>query len=120
MHIAIIDDSQFMRSLIVKAFAQLRPDARLTEFSDPGEALRALPALDPDLVTLDLLMPGLHGFEVLEQLALLPIRPRIIVITADVQDAVRQRCLAAGVFAFVEKPLTLEKLRAALANLLPA
>ncbi len=116
MKIAVIDDSQFMRGLIVAGLGQLHPSAAIVEFADPAEALRALPQLQPDLITLDLLMPGLSGFQVLDQLGGLSLRARIVVITADVQPSVRERCAAAGVHAFVEKPVTLEKLRAALAS----
>lgn len=119
MTIAVVDDSKFMRGLIVKALTALHPKARIIEFADPTEALRQLPALAPDLITLDLLMPGLHGLEVLEKLSHTPLRSRIVVITADVQRSVRQKCTDAGVHAFVEKPVTLEKLRAALADAAP-
>lgn len=119
MKVAIIDDSQFMRGLIVKALKTLHPEATLFDFENPEKALAELPKLQPDLITLDLLMPHLNGFEFLDQLAKTSLRPRILVITADVQKAVRQRCAEAGVHAFVEKPVTLEKLRAALLEVLP-
>jgi CheY-like chemotaxis protein len=44
---------------------------------------------------------------------------RSVVITADVQPAVRRRCIAAGAHAFVEKPISLAKLRAALGETPP-
>jgi CheY-like chemotaxis protein len=113
--IAIIDDSKFMRSLIVKALAQLHPEAKTVEFDGAAAALRRLPRLKPDLVTLDLLMPEVSGFEFLARLAGYRHHPRIVVITADVQQSVRERCAAAGVHAFVEKPVTLDKLRTAVA-----
>lgn len=116
MKIAVVDDSQFMRGLIATGLAQLHPDAQIVEFADPSEALRAFPQLQPDLITLDLLMPELSGFQVLEQLRGMSLHARIVVITADVQPTVRQRCADAGVHAFVEKPVTLKKLRAALAS----
>jgi CheY-like chemotaxis protein len=111
--IAIVDDSKFMRGLIVKALAQLYPQARVVEFDNATSALRSLPRLKPDLVTLDLLMPEVHGFEFLERLARHRHRPRVIVITADVQQSVRERCAASGAHAFIEKPVTLDKLRRA-------
>lgn len=114
MKVAIIDDSQFMRKLISTAVAHLHPEARLTEFPDATTALRRLGRMKPDLVTLDLLMPNLDGFGFLEKLARGGHRPRIVVITANVQDTVRRRCLELGVQGFIEKPVTLEKLRAAL------
>ncbi len=102
-----------MRGLIVKALGQLYPQAKVVEFENATSALRRLPRLKPDLVTLDLLMPEVHGLEFLDRLARHRHRPRVIGITADVQQSVRERCAAAGAHAFVEKPVTLEKLRRA-------
>lgn len=117
--IAVVDDSKFMRGLILKAFAQLYPQARVVEFDNATSALRSLPRLKPDLVTLDLLMPAVHGLDFLDRIARHRHRPPIIVITADVQQSVRERCAAAGAHAFVEKPVTLEKLRLAVATIFP-
>ena len=64
-------------------------------------------------------MPGIGGLEFLKRFKRRKLSPRIVVITADVQPAVRQRCIAAGAHAFVEKPISLAKLRAALEETLP-
>lgn len=114
MKIAIIDDSLFMRNVTVMTFRRLYPDAEVFEFGEAGEALRQLGKIAPDLITLDLLMPGIGGLQFLRRMKRRKHRPRIIVITADVQPAVRRRCIGAGAFAFLEKPVSLAKLRAAL------
>lgn len=114
MRIAIIEDSNFMRSVTMMTVRRLYPEAELFEFADAGEALKALRRVAPDLITLDLLMPGIGGLEFLRRVKRRKMVVRIVVVTADVQPAVRERCIRAGAYAFVEKPITLAKLRAAL------
>ena len=70
-------------------------------------ALQAAKMTKPDLILLDLHMPGLDGFGVMEQL-----RPRlneerylpVLVVTADLSVEVRQRALGAGARDFLNKP----------------
>ena len=119
MRIAIIEDSNFMRSVTVMTLKRLYPDAVLFEYADANLALKALPKVSPDLITLDLLMPGIGGLEFLKRFKKRKLGSRIVVVTADVQPAVRQRCIDAGAHAFVEKPISLAKLRAVLEETLP-
>lgn len=114
MRIAIIEDSDFMRMVTAMTLRRLFPKAELFEFADAVEALKSLRQVDPDLVTLDLLMPVMGGLEFLRRARRRKLRARIVVITADVQPAVRQRCIQAGAHAFIEKPITVAKLQAAL------
>lgn len=113
MKIAIVEDSAFMRGLIARTLRRIIPAAELHEFADPVEALKLIPTLAPEVITLDLLMPGLSGLDFLRRAKRRKIAARIIVITADVQDSIRKKCAAAGAHAFIEKPVTVAKLRAA-------
>ncbi|MBM3852022.1 MAG: response regulator [Verrucomicrobia bacterium] len=116
MKVAVIEDSHFMRSVTAMTLKRLLPAAEVLEFADAGEALLALKKVTPELITLDLLMPGIGGLEFLRRIKRRKLQTRVIVITADVQPAVRRRCIAAGAHAFVEKPISLAKLRAALGS----
>lgn len=75
--------------------------------SDPRRALELYAAFDPDLVILDLMMPGLDGYAVLEQLSRLrqpdDYRP-VLVITADATTDARRRALSLGARDFLTKP----------------
>lgn len=80
------------------------------EFRDPAVALRRVPELDPDVVFLDLRMPGLSGMELLERL-FEPEGPDFVIVTAHDDQALRAFEFAA--VDYVLKPYSDERLRAA-------
>lgn len=71
----------------------------LVPITDPLQVAARYEATPPDLVLLDLQMPGLSGYQVLDWIAERPgpeLRPPVIVLTADVTREARERALAAG------------------------
>ena len=88
---------------------------------DPRETLRMYAEFAPDLILLDLLMPQLDGFAVLDQLrsaipadSYLP----ILVLTADISAEAKQRALASGAKDFLTKPLDVVEVLLRIGNLL--
>lgn len=63
----IVDDEQLARDLLVEYLADHEVDV-MAQCSNGSEAIDRINSLDPDLVFLDVQMPGLDGFEVLEQI----------------------------------------------------
>ncbi|HEX8498267.1 MAG TPA: HD domain-containing phosphohydrolase [Actinomycetales bacterium] len=94
--------------------------ADVTLLSDAAVLLDRLAELDPDLLVLDLQMPGLDGFEVLRRLqADLPageLLPRLVV-TADSTVATRRRALGLGAHDFLTKPIDVVDVALRVANL---
>lgn len=71
------------------------------------DGAEALPALaEADLVILDIMLPGLSGFEVAAAAATRAPKPKVCVLTAKGQAADRARMEALGVSAFVTKPFS--------------
>ncbi|KAF5043867.1 Transcriptional regulatory protein GlrR [anaerobic digester metagenome] len=71
-----------------------------------------------DLVLLDLIMPQMDGFAVLEVLHReLPQLP-IVILTADIQEATRRQCIALGARGFLNKPPQRDALLSLLQELL--
>ncbi|HSH44276.1 MAG TPA: HD domain-containing phosphohydrolase [Longimicrobiales bacterium] len=118
--ILIIDDEpanlEFLRHV-------LGPEdyARLVEMTDADEALRRFDEIRPDLILLDLMMPGCDGFSFMERLAehlrgdeYLP----VLVATADTSTETRRRALSAGARDFLTKPLSPADVRLRVRNLL--
>jgi len=75
--------------------------------TEPEQALSIYAAFDPDLIVLDLMMPTLSGYAVLERIERqrLPDEYRpVLVLTADATHQAKHRALALGAKDFVTKP----------------
>lgn len=90
------------------------------EASNGIEALETALRIQPDLIILDLHMPGLDGFGVIKELRLDPsfATTPVVALTASAMQADRQRALAAGFTGYISKPVSLKILRAEVARLL--
>jgi signal transduction histidine kinase len=106
--ILIVDDEPANVELL-EAILRMAGFAQTRSTTDPRLALAMAAEMNPDLVLLDLSMPGVSGYEVLGQLRatrdpgdFLP----IIVLTADVNPKTRRRALQDGANDFVTKPFS--------------
>jgi DNA-binding response OmpR family regulator len=90
--------------------------------SDGEEGLRAIAAGGVDLVILDLLMPDVHGLEVLAKIRADPDcgATPVIILTAKGQDTDREAALAGGADDFMTKPFSPKKLVARIREILGA
>ncbi len=100
--ILIVDDSTYARSILRRI---LEEDGHTVfEASSGLEAIEQAPQAQPEVITLDLLMPGLSGEETLAHLKKVAPSAKILVLTADVQTLTRKAVLEAGADAFLGKP----------------
>jgi two-component system LytT family response regulator len=107
----IIDDEPLARQLVKKYLENNQEVEILAECNDGFEALKAIQQYKPDLVFLDIQMPKLDGFELLE---VLPEKPEIIFTTAYDQYAIRAFELNA--VDYLLKPFSLERFKDAVAK----
>lgn len=110
MKVLIVDDSRLGRMMTEQTLRQVRPDWSVGMAASAEEAL-ALVKVERDyaLGLIDQTMPGMGGLTLVGGLrALLP-NLRIALVTASIQDSVRQRAQAAEI-GFIDKPITPEKL----------
>ncbi|MBK5965220.1 response regulator [Thiocystis minor] len=103
----IVDDSKMARLMIGKLIRELRPDWRIAEAANGADALAMIGEEPPAFVSLDINMPGMSGLEVAGRIRLHYPEIRIVICTANIQDAVRKTAEKAGV-KFVAKPITPE------------
>lgn len=86
------------------------PDAQLFVGASGQDGLIIYEKENPDLIVTDLLMPLMTGQEFITIIRKTDLLVKIIVITADIQKTVREEIEALGVIAFVNKPLTGERI----------
>lgn len=112
-NLIVCDDSQFARRQLLRALpADLAANVR--EAKNGLEALALLRESLPDLMFLDLTMPEMDGYGVLQAMRDEGLKTRVIVVSGDVQDQARERVLAQGALTFVQKPIAPDAMRAAL------
>ena len=117
--ILVVDDEPPIVDLV--RFTLEDADVRIVEASDGVEALVMARQTIPDLVLLDVHMPGLDGFEVCRQLRREPalVRIPIVMLTAAGQEADRARGRAAGADEYLTNPFSPLALLALVEALVP-
>ena len=105
--VLIVDDSAFMR-VALSRIIEHDPDFSVVGTATCGtEALQKIVNLDPDVITLDVEMPGLNGLETLRRIMVEFPRPVIMVSSVTLESAeITFNALAAGAFDYVPKQLS--------------
>ncbi len=116
--ILVVDDEAVNRELLEAILAQEGFEVELV--TDGPAALVQATALPPDLVLLDILMPGMSGLEVCQRLKGEPATAEvpIIVVSAAGQMATKEAALMSGADDFLTKPVRPDDLRARVAAML--
>lgn len=120
--IFVADDEEANRRLleVTLARAGLR---NVTSFPDGRSLLDAVERDEPDLILLDLRMPGVDGYQVLAELEALRTNGTflpVLVLTADAQRETRDRALGAGADDYLSKPFDAREVQLRVRNLLEA
>lgn len=119
IRILLVDDNPSARALLA-AFVEETPGLELCgEAGDGWQGLELTGRLEPDLVLLDLIMPGLDGIGFLEGLDALPRKPRVIVLSGVSTDAYVQQSCRLGANYYLVKPVNLRQLAGRISALFP-
>jgi CheY-like chemotaxis protein len=115
--VLVCDDEAVLRALVR---ACLEPGCEVVEAGDGDESLRLARRLRPDLIVLDMMMPGKTGLDVLETLRAEPelATTPVVMLTARAQAADRFAAATAGADRYVPKPFDVRELTDAVAELL--
>jgi CheY-like chemotaxis protein len=111
----IADDSMFQRFQAAKAATEA--GFSVLEARDGEECLRLAREHRPKVLLLDLNMPDPGGLAVMEILSAEMPELAIVVVTADIQETTRARCLELGARSFLNKPMDAAALVRVLASL---
>ena len=103
LRILLVDDSPAFLHAATRALA---PDSRIDivgKASSGHEAIALVPQVQPDVVLMDVAMPGMNGFEATRQIKAQPNPPRVFVLTSHDLAHYRTAAEAAGADNFVNK-----------------
>jgi DNA-binding response OmpR family regulator len=107
--VLVVDDENDIRGLVRELLERAGHD--VLEAPDGSEALRLFYAEHPDVVVLDVSMPGLTGWEVLERIREVGETP-VIMLTANADELDKVRGLRAGADDYITKPFGRQELLA--------
>ena len=114
----VVDDEEKIREMLTRFFALKGYDVRSVAGGE--EALALLDVFPPDVVLLDLLMPGLSGVETLKQLKQRRPSLKIVILSAADLEQVAQGALALGADYYVCKPPSLTELERLVSGFSPS
>lgn len=108
--VAIVEDSPYLRrslEVIVSRQSTLRC---VGVYPSAEEALAALPALVPDVILMDINLPGISGIECVRKLTQGNLRSMVMMLTVNDDDDVIFEALSAGAIGYLLKPVLSEAL----------
>jgi DNA-binding NarL/FixJ family response regulator len=106
VRVLVVDDFEPFRSLVRSLLKQTPRFLVVREVSDGLEAVRKVTELDPDLVLLDINLPGLSGIEVARRIRRLSPRTKIVFLTQDFSDDLVAEAFNLGAHGYVVKART--------------
>lgn len=115
----IVDDSAFMRFHLRRMMDSFE-EVIASEAANGNEAIREYGRLKPDIVLMDIVMPGMEGVETVKRICDADPAARVIMISSVSYKEKIAEAMAAGAKWFIPKPVTTEELRRAIESVLSA
>ncbi|MFN8458819.1 MAG: response regulator transcription factor [Anaerolineae bacterium] len=110
--VLIADDSMIVRERLVTILNELAGIEMVGQAENVTEAINAIEKLRPDVVILDIRMPGGSGIDVLHHIRQAGGGPMVIILTNYPFPEYRQRCLNAGADFFLDKSTEFDQIPA--------
>lgn len=107
----LIDDDRTQNLLTKLLLRKVNPSWEVIDYQDPKEALKKLPSDPPDLIFLDINMPGMDGFGFLNELAKHNVNLQVIMVSSSISQADIHKALSyTNVVNYLPKPLKKERI----------
>lgn len=116
MKVMLVDDNVLTRSMIKDLLTEMGHQV-VGEAGDGDEAVKVFRETKPELVLLDLIMPGKTGMDALPELRAIDPAAKIVMVTAVQQEVISQELLDKGATGILHKPFMYDELEALLKKL---
>jgi two-component system, NarL family, response regulator DevR len=116
VRVILVDDSPAVRARLASMLGEAAGVVVVAEAWDGPEALRLVRLHAPDVVVLDLNLPGMSGLEVLAVIKASPAPPVVIILTNHPHERYRVACLRAGADFFFDKSGDFDRVAGAVAS----
>ncbi len=118
LQILIVDDSLIMRKNLERNLKILGHEI-IGEADGGRQGIDLYQSLSPDLVTMDITMPGMDGITAVKKIKEIDVETNIIMVTSHGQEAMVMEALKSGAKGYMLKPVTADKLREAIGRIFP-
>ena len=109
MKVLIVDDSAIMGERLKAVLSEITEPENISQAKDSLEAIRTFEKLNPEVVILDIQMPGGSGIDVLQEIKKGAPSPLVIVLTNYPYPQYRRKCIEAGADFFFDKSTEFDK-----------
>ena len=118
MRILIVDDSAFMRTILKDLIQQSKwAGSEIVEAGSGDEAIAQCQQQKPDLVLLDIVMPGKNGIDVLKEIGFT--MPSVVIVSSMGQESVIEQAKTLGAKDYIVKPFDAKQVLDSLNKLFP-
>jgi DNA-binding NarL/FixJ family response regulator len=117
MKVLVVDDSEIMRERLKDMLSEVTEDEAIGQAKDTPEAIEMLRKLNPEVVILDIEMPGRSGIDLLREIKKSKQTPLAIVLTNQSYPQYRKMCIKAGAHFFFNKSTEFDKVARVLKQL---
>ena len=118
LNILIVDDSNVVRTIMRSVFEKLGHNI-VAEANNGKEAIELFFEHSPDLITMDIAMPGMNGVDAIEKIKKVNKKVKVIMITAHGQKDLVVDAIKKGASNYILKPITAEKIKGSIKKLFP-
>jgi len=108
--VVIIDDSMFMRQTIKSALVSSGKYIIVGEAATGDQGIEIALDLEPDVITMDNILPDMLGIDIVKELRKEEVKARIIMVSAVGQDNIINESRSSGADDYLVKPFTNETL----------
>jgi two-component system chemotaxis response regulator CheY len=113
MKVLLVDDNVLTREMIKDLLTEMGHEV-VGEAGDGDEAVKMFAEKKPELVLMDLIMPGKSGLDALKEIKATDAAAKVVMVTAVQQDPISQQLMESGATGILHKPFMYGELEAVL------